>query len=164
MIKDLVPPDSPILIQIAKPIPHDEIVSASTKRFTEKILHASLGRRKDKSKPMVVGLAAPQIGISKRIIAVDVKADGRGGIGDLQIFINPEITWHSEDREEWYEGCWSTGCVCGIEFVTHITDDNNLHWVEADEFPEYRNNEAWRTWTKKCPREKWEKIKGISEQ
>jgi len=30
----------------------------------------------------------------------------------------------------------------GIEFVSHITDDDKLHWVEEEEFPKYRNNEA----------------------
>jgi peptide deformylase len=131
-----------------------------------------------------------------------VKADGKGNVGDLRIYINPKITWSSQEENEWYEGCFSTDRVCGIvsrptkikikaltqkgkkveeqhegyiarifqheidhlngkEFVTHITDDNKLHWVEDYEFLEYRNNEGWRNWTKKCPREKWEKIKGI---
>ena len=45
----------------------------------------------------------------------------------------------------------------GICFPDRITNDDNLHWVEADEFGDYRIN--WKTWTKKCPREKWEAIK-----
>ena len=49
----------------------------------------------------------------------------------------------------------------GFEFVTHIKDDENLHWVEDTEFPEYRDEGAWRTWKTKCPRDRWEKIKGI---
>ena len=28
--------------------------------------------------------------------------------------INPEITWMSEEQNEWYEGCFSTSRVCGI--------------------------------------------------
>lgn len=138
MIKDLVSPNDPVLIQVAKPIPNDEIKSLATKRIIEKITRSSFERHKDLNKPLVVGLAAPQIGISKRIIAVDLKADGRGGIADLQIFINPEIIWRSEEKEEWYEGCWSTDRVCGVvsrprsvRIKAHTTDglefDNIFH-------------------------------------
>jgi len=49
----------------------------------------------------------------------------------------------------------------GKEFVSHITDDEKLHWVEENEFPQYRDHEGWRNWPVNCPREKWEKIKGI---
>lgn len=45
---------------------------------------------------VVVGLAAPQIGITKRAFA----AFGR-------VFINPEIIWHSEDLIPSREGCLS---------------------------------------------------------
>lgn len=203
MIQDLVPPNDPILLKIAEPIEIDQITSPQTKEYIEKILAASLGRRQDKNKPLVVGLAAPQIGISKRIIAVDTGADGKGGLSHLELFINPEIVHSSTEENEWYEGCWSTDRVCGIvsrpthitvkaytpdgkqiereysdytarifqheidhlngkEFVTHITDNSKLHWVEESEFPEYRDNEAWCTWPNKCPREHWDKIKGIS--
>lgn len=202
MIKDLVAPNDPVLLKIAAEIALSEIHSVEIKGAIERILDSSLGRQRDKNKPMAVGLAAPQIGISKRIIAVDLLANGKGSVGDLQVFINPKIVWQSEELEEWYEGCWSTDRVCGIvsrpkeikveaftvdgekiisdysgytarifqheidhlngkEFVTHISDDNNLHWVEEDEFQNYRNGEAWRYWQKKCPREKWNKIKGI---
>jgi len=47
-----------------------------------------------------VGLAAPQIGISKRIFVMD--ADD-----ELYIFINPELVELSEETEEVREGCLS---------------------------------------------------------
>lgn len=47
-----------------------------------------------------VGLAAPQIGVSKRIFVMD--ADG-----ELYIFINPELVELSEESEETREGCLS---------------------------------------------------------
>ncbi|OGS27952.1 MAG: peptide deformylase [Elusimicrobia bacterium RIFOXYB2_FULL_48_7] len=46
-----------------------------------------------------VGLAAPQIGVSKRIIVVDI---GEG----LHVFINPKIIWH-QGKEVFQEGCLS---------------------------------------------------------
>lgn len=202
MIKDLVAPNDPILLAVAEKISIDKIKTPEVQELIERILDASFGRRIERDKPLLVGLAAPQIGISKRIIAVDIGADGKGGLSNLKIYINPVIVWKSEKENEWYEGCWSTDRVCGIvsrsskikvraytekgelveeeyegyvarifqheidhlegrEFVTHISDDSKLHWVEEDEFSEYRNKEAWRNWSKKCPREKWERIKGM---
>ncbi len=200
--RGLVAPNDPILLRIARSIPHDKISAKETSEIIEKLLNIAYGEQKDRTRPILVGLAAPQAGISKRIILVDVGADGHGGVSDLQVFINPRITWNSDDFIEWYEGCYSTDRVCGIvsrpdsveitaytpsgqvltsryfgyvarifqheidhlngkEFTTHIKDDDKLHWVEENEFPRYRDKEAWRNWPKKCPREKWEKIKGL---
>lgn len=61
-----------------------------------------------------VGLAAPQIGIFKRIILVDTQADGKKKLGKLRVFINPEIIWKSKKKQDWYEGCFSIPEVCGI--------------------------------------------------
>ncbi len=195
-------PNDPILVKRAKEISPDLIPSSDMQKLVDKMLNFAYGEQTDRKKPILVGLAAPQIGISKRIILVDVGADGHGKVSDLRVYINPEITWHSKEKIEWYEGCFSTDRVCGIvsrpasikikactregkpitetyhgyvarifqheidhlngiEFVTHIKDNNKLHWVEDYEFPKYRDQEAWRNWPNKCPREKWEKIKGI---
>ncbi|MDD2823323.1 MAG: peptide deformylase [Candidatus Daviesbacteria bacterium] len=204
-IKDyFVKPSDPILKNIAKPIPQEKIHLPKTKQIIKKMLSIAYGEQMDKSKPFLVGVAAPQLGISERIVLVDRLADGKGKAGDLNVYINPEITWKSEEEWEWYEGCYSADRVCGIvsrpiaikikahdqngniieedfeyytarifqheidhlnghEFVELVLtqNPNNLHWVEDKEFMNYRNNEAWRNWPKKCSREKWEKIKGI---
>lgn len=203
-MEKFVKPDDPVLVRIAEAIDISKISSSETQEAIEEMLSVAYGEQVDRMKPLLVGLAAPQIGISKRIVLVDVAARGRGEVGDLRVYINPEITWISEEESEWYEGCFSTDRVCGIvsrptkikikaftkegqpveeehgdytarifqheidhlngiEFVTHVSDDEKLHWVEKDEFPEYRNNEGWRNWPKKCPREKWERIKGIKQ-
>lgn len=47
-----------------------------------------------------IGLAAPQIGIPKRIFVLDVDSE-------LHILINPELVELSEDVEETKEGCLS---------------------------------------------------------
>jgi len=205
MKEKFVKPNDSILVQITEEIRPEEIKSPEIEAIIERMLNAAYGKQVDRAKPLLVGLAAPQIGIPKRVILIDVSARGKGNVGDLRVYINPEIVWKSEEESEWYEGCYSTERVCGIvsrpnsikvkaltrdgqpieekhegytarifqheidhlngiEFVSYITDDNKLHWVEEDEFPEYRNNEGWRNWPKKCPREKWERIKGISKQ
>lgn len=106
--------NDPILAKVAKAIPKSQINSAETGKIVESMLKVAHGQQKNKKKPMMVGLAAPQIGILKRIILVDVKANGRGKVGKLRVYINPEIIWKSKREGEWYEGCFSTGKVCGI--------------------------------------------------
>lgn len=183
----------------AQEISPNQINSPETRKIIETMLKVAYGKQKDKNKPTMVGLAAPQIGISKRIILVDVKADGKGKVGNLRIYINPKIIWKSKRAGEWYEGCYSTGRICGIIFrptsikiqsfklhtrcvklnpkwksveekwsdytarifqheidhldgklfMDHIKNPDHLHWVEENEFPLYRNKEAWRHWPKK---------------
>ena len=105
-------PNDPRLRKISKEISPDQINSPQIKKISELMLKIIGGEQKKHRKG--VGLAAPQIGIFKRIILVDVKADGKGKVGDLRVYINPEIIWTSKREGEWYEGCYSTGRICGI--------------------------------------------------
>jgi peptide deformylase len=114
MLSPFVKPNDPVLKKVAQLIDETELNSGETKAIIQKMLSVALGEQQDPAKPLLVGLAAPQIGISRRIILVDIKADGRGGVGELKIFINPEIIWQSNEKDEWYEGCFSTDRVCGI--------------------------------------------------
>ncbi len=52
-----------------------------------------------------IGLAAPQVGVSKRVIVVDVakKGEARSPI----LIANPEIVWKSEETSLNEEGCLS---------------------------------------------------------
>ena len=193
-------PNDPLLVRVAVSINRADIDSDQIKKDVAEMFLIARGEQGEKK--TLVGLAAPQIGISKRMILVDILADGKGKVGDLRLYINPEIVWKSDIEAEWYEGCFSTGQVCGIvsrpdaiklkaynekgeiveeehagytarifqhevdhlngkEFISHVTDDSKLHWVKKEQFPEYRNNEAWRNWPNKCPREKWKKMKGL---
>ncbi|MBI2338385.1 peptide deformylase [Candidatus Daviesbacteria bacterium] len=190
-------PNDPLLMKTTQAVPQNEINSAETKTIIKTMLKVAYGEQQNREKPVMVGLAAPQIGIFKRIILVDVKADGKGKVGDLRVYINPEITWTSKREGKWYEGCFSTGRICGIVsrptsikirahtisfphgmwerrvekhtgyvarifqheidhlngkvFIDHIKDPDKLHWVEKEEFPAYRDREAWRNWPKKYP-------------
>lgn len=107
-----VKPNNPILTKVAEEIPISEFNSSNIKKIANLMLRIIIGEQKGKKKG--VGLAAPQIGILKRIILVDIKADGKGKSGKLKVYINPEIIWESKEHKEWYEGCFSTGKVCGI--------------------------------------------------
>ena len=50
-----------------------------------------------------VGLAATQVDVHERIIVIDVSESN----DELQVFINPEILWASEEQVECEEGCLS---------------------------------------------------------
>lgn len=92
----------------------DDINNPAMQQFFDSMISFAKGEQSDKQKLILVGLAAPQIGKNIRVILVDVKADGKGVVGDLRLYINPEIVEASEETEEWYEGCFSTGLVKGI--------------------------------------------------
>lgn len=51
-----------------------------------------------------VGLAAPQVGVSKRIFVIDIADEDEPS--DLKVFINPEIL-HQDGAITWKEGCLS---------------------------------------------------------
>lgn len=114
MGKSFLKPNDPKLTKVAQKIPPNKINSKDTQKIIKTMLEVAYGEQQDQKKPVMVGLAAPQIGILKRIILVDIKADGKGSTGNLRIYINPKITWKSKREGEWYEGCYSTGQVCGI--------------------------------------------------
>ena len=52
-----------------------------------------------------VGLAAPQVGVTKRILVVDVSS--KDGPREPIRMANPEIVWHSEELAVYEEGCLS---------------------------------------------------------
>ena len=53
-----------------------------------------------------VGLAAPQVGVSKRMLVIDYERDEENA-GKPIYMINPEIIWTSEEKNCGEEGCLS---------------------------------------------------------
>jgi peptide deformylase len=51
-----------------------------------------------------VGLAAPQVGVMKRILVMDCIKEGPP---EPMVLINPAVTWASEDLSSYEEGCLS---------------------------------------------------------
>jgi len=60
-----------------------------------------------------IGLAAPQIGLSQRIIVVDLRVQ-EGEEPRTVALVNPEVTWESDEAEKESEGCLS---IPGLEEV-----------------------------------------------
>ena len=52
-----------------------------------------------------IGLAAIQIGVAKRVIVMDLSREGEPKAP--RYFVNPEITWRSEETVPYEEGCLS---------------------------------------------------------
>ena len=59
-----------------------------------------------------VGLAATQVDVHERVVVIDVTEDQ----SKLIAFINPEITWASDEKQVYDEGCLSVpGIYDGVE-------------------------------------------------
>jgi peptide deformylase len=59
-----------------------------------------------------VGLAATQVDVHERVIVIDVSETH----DQLQVFVNPEITWASDEKQVYDEGCLSVpGIYDGVE-------------------------------------------------
>lgn len=54
-----------------------------------------------------IGLAAPQIGITKRVLVLDVEQGEDEDSGNPMVFVNPEIIWSSDEPNIYNEGCLS---------------------------------------------------------
>ncbi len=80
---------------VSEPVKH---VDAGIKKLVEDMFETMY-------KAPGIGLAAIQIGVTKRVITMDLskKEDDH----EPQVFINPEIVWSSEDTAKYEEGCLS---------------------------------------------------------
>lgn len=82
-----------------------------------------------------LGIAAPQIGILKRLVVVDMQ-DGNG----VMKMINPKITKKSDETQENLEGCLSIPGKSGLvdrpkSLVLKYTDVNGENvFVDCDEY------------------------------
>ena len=54
-----------------------------------------------------VGLAAPQVGVLKRVVVIDISHEDVGEKRSPLYLVNPEIIWHSEEESCQFEGCLS---------------------------------------------------------
>ncbi len=77
-----------------------------------------------------VGLAAPQIGISKRIFVIDVRDEDQAG--GRYALINPEIVGFSKDVEKSSEGCLS---IPGLEEIVERPSAVQMKALDVDGNP-----------------------------
>lgn len=83
-----------------------------------------------------VGLAAPQVGVSKQIFIVSPAMKR----GEEQVIVNPEIYEYSEEAEKGLEGCLSFPGISGMVLrskrirVRYQDRDGKPHDIEAKDF------------------------------
>lgn len=81
-----------------------------------------------------VGLAATQVDVHERVVVIDVSEEGN----ELRVLINPEITWKSDERQTYEEGCLSVpGVYDEVERAARIRyraldADGQPYEAEAD--------------------------------
>lgn len=94
MVREVLVYPDPVLKQKSKPVAKvDDAIRALVQDMTE-TMYAEEG----------VGLAAPQIGVHKRIIVIDASPRQEGE--KLRVFINPELV-EADGRTKYTEGCLS---------------------------------------------------------
>lgn len=102
-VRKIVYMGDPVLRREAEPVERfDEELQALVSDMFETMYHAE-----------GVGLAAPQVGISKRILVVDVRDEEDEARGRFAL-VNPEIVTASSEKDKGPEGCLS---IPGLEEV-----------------------------------------------
>ncbi|HSX00571.1 MAG TPA: peptide deformylase [Patescibacteria group bacterium] len=117
--RGMVTPQDPCLSQIAREIQTDNITSAYVTGVVRRLREAANGQRRTnqgtEKRRTLVGLAAPQIGESCRVILIDTKiTEARKSFGKMVCIINPVIVWRTREKAEGREGCFSAGPVWGL--------------------------------------------------
>jgi peptide deformylase len=116
----------PRLKLVARPV---EKVSPSIRRLMDDMLDTMYGS-------IGIGLAAPQVGVTQRIIVIDVAREGEKP-KPMRI-ANPEITWRSEETTVANEGCLSVpehyadvsrAAAIKLRYLDH---ENEIREIEAD--------------------------------
>lgn len=124
MIHDLVyHPDERLRVTCDPVEKVDRRVQQLMRDLNETMLHEDRG----------VGLAAPQIGVLERIIAVNTRQ-----AGETLLMANPVITWSSKETKPWREGCMSIPDVFAEVVrpdkvrVSYLDENSEPQEVEAD--------------------------------
>lgn len=118
-LRKIVKDGDPVLLKTCKPV----------EKFDKK-LHQLLDDMRDTMYDVEgLGLAAPQVGIIRRVVVIDV---GEG----LYELINPEILYMSEETQYGAEGCLSYPGVYGYVTrpmtVRFKAQDRNGEWYEME--------------------------------
>lgn len=116
----------PVLRQVCEPV---ELGDKTIKRLSKQML-------KEMYKADGVGLAAPQVGVLKRMVVIDTDYVTEDESGRLMkknplVFVNPEIVEHSDERVTASEGCLS---VPGI-----TVEIERWSWVKVKCYDEHFN-------------------------
>lgn len=119
---ELIEPSNPLLNGVSEEVGLDEVDSPFIQGVIDRMLELSAGKGHSKhDSRQMVGLAAVQLGVPKRIMTIDLTADGSNKQQTLQVVINPVIVHISHVTASGREGCWSCGNVYGnVDRATEV--------------------------------------------
>jgi peptide deformylase len=75
-----------------------------------------------------IGLAAPQVGVNLRVIAMDCVKDPEV-VARPMVLVNPEVIWRSEDVSTYDEGCLS---IPDIYYEIDRPAEVRVRWTDLD--------------------------------
>ncbi len=102
-ILDIVRIGEPVLRVAAEPVSADELASPAFQTFVDDVVETMRAENG-------AGLAAPQVGVAKRVYCVEVRSNPRYPYKPdlpLRVCVNPELRVLSDERFSSYEGCLS---------------------------------------------------------
>jgi len=85
------------------PDPRLHTIARPVERVDEKIRQLVADMAETMYDAPGIGLAATQVNVHLQVIVIDLSDDR----DQLQVFINPQITWASVEKKNWQEGCLS---------------------------------------------------------
>ncbi len=130
-LRQIVIHPDPRLKKLCEPI---EEVDASIRKLADDMLETMYDAPG-------IGLAAPQIGVMKRIFVMDCHRDEQGK--EPTVCINPEIIWSSEEEVTAEEGCLSIPDV--YDDVTRPAEVKLRYLDEKGRLQERDCDEIWAT-------------------
>jgi peptide deformylase len=122
-VKPVLKMGEPFLFQKAVPVEH----------FDTPQLHALIQDMRDTMAAMDgAGIAAPQIGVSLRVVIFGVGTNPRYPVAELvpyTVLINPQVTPVGSEMEDGWEGCLSVPGMRGI-----VPRHARLHYTGHDQY------------------------------
>ena len=129
---EIVQAGDPVLRTVAVPVADEEIASPEFREFIEAMvatMRAAPG----------VGLAAPQVGVSKRVLVAEdresaIAALPANRVAEMErvpfgplVMINPEMRPASEERRVFFEGCLS---IAGFAALVERYREIEVRWTD----------------------------------
>ena len=106
MILEVMKLGNPILRKVAEPYTSREIISGKTQALVEDMLETMRAENG-------VGLAAPQVGVSKQLVVIESKDPEAPNALPTTVLFNPVFTHLAEGQVEGWEGCLSVDNLRG---------------------------------------------------
>lgn len=100
---DIVRIGEPVLRKVAAPVGEDELSGRGFQTFVDDLVETMRAANG-------AGLAAPQVGVAKRVYCVEVRSNPRYPYKpdlDLRVLVNPELRLVTDESFSSYEGCLS---------------------------------------------------------